>query len=347
MKEGKKIQNSWDNLLIGFLSVVIIYLLYTFSKAIWDNGILEQMDFTLFQAFVTMFMSILLEAFPFIMLGVVISSIIQIFVSEELIARIIPKNLVLGILLGVAAGFLFPVCDCSVIPVVRRLMKKGVPVYIAITFMLCAPIVNPVVLLATNYAFSNIMPEMLFLRTFLGIGIAIVIANLIDVMMENKKVLRPEIHDDDNHCSCSGCHRHETEKSKLSEMIRHAGQEFFDVGGYLIIGALLASISQVFLPREILMGIGQNEAISILVMMVFAYSISLCSTSDSFIAKTFVTQFTTGSIMGFLILGPMLDIKNTIVLFGNFKKEFVIKLIGLIFIITFLVVYTVDKFIGF
>ena len=103
-----------------------------------------------------------------------------------------------------------------------------------------------------------------------------------------------------------------------------------------MLGALIASLVQVLLPRNILMLFNNNQVLSIAVLMLFAYLISLCSTSDSFVGKSLLSTFSTTSIMAYLLLGPMIDIKNTIVLFGNYKKSFVITLISLIFIVIFI-----------
>ena len=118
--------------------------------------------------FTITFVSIFLEAIPFVMIGVIISSIIQMFVSEELLARIIPKNKLVGILIASLMGIIFPVCECAIIPVARRLIKKGLPLYLGITFMLAVPIVNPVTLLSTYYAFAQ-KPEFVVLRGYIWI----------------------------------------------------------------------------------------------------------------------------------------------------------------------------------
>ena len=109
----------------------------------------------------------------------------------------------------------------------------------------------------------------------------------------------------------------------------------FDVVKYLMFGALIASLIQVLLPRDMLVMFNNNQVLSIIVLMIFAYLISLCSTSDSFVGKSLMSIFSNGSIMAYLLLGPMIDIKNTFVLFGNYKKSFVITLISLIFIVVF------------
>ncbi|MDT3698212.1 MAG: permease [Thermincola sp.] len=339
--------SSKSYLSFGVKILLLLFLVQFLFNPVWRTGIVKNVDYQMVQMFTTIFVSILLEAFPFILLGVIISSLIQVFVSEEFIARVIPKNGIKGVLLGTILGFFFPVCDCSVIPVVRRLIQKGVPVYIALIFMLCAPIINPVVLLATNYAFNNALPQMVFYRSFLGVFLAVVIAYVLHKMTGNNPILKSS-HHYHSHCGCDSCHHdHSPKRNGIITILSHVEQEFFDVAKYLIMGAFIASLSQVILPRDVLLGAGQNKGLSTFIMMFFSYVISLCSTSDSFIARTFIGQFTNSSILGFLILGPMLDIKNTIVLLGNFKTKFVVSFLIVTFVVVFAGVYLADFLIGY
>ena len=105
---------------------------------------------------------------------------------------------------------------------------------------------------------------------------------------------------------------------------------FFEVVKYLMFGALIASIVQVTLPRNLLIEFNSNKALSIIILMLFAYLISLCSTSDSFVGKSLLTSFTTSSVVAYLLL-------------GNYKKSFVITLISLIFITIFIISLVVIK----
>lgn len=290
------------------------------------------------------FTSILFESIPFLLLGAIISSIIETYVSNETMARIIPKNKVLGSFVGIFLGFFLPACDCAVIPVSKRLLKKKVPINVAVSFMLASPIINPVVLLSTYYAFYNKNPEIFWYRLLFGIVIALIIGIIIGIVFKDKKVIKNELleDDDEDHCCC-GCedHHHEhhhkhTLKHDFLSICKHTANDFFEVVKYLMFGALVASIVQVMLPRNVLLVFDNNQVLSIIVLMLFAYLISLCSTSDSFIGKSLLSSFSKGSIMAYLLLGPMIDVKNTFVLLGNYKKNFVITLISLIFVITFI-----------
>ncbi|MDD2376720.1 MAG: permease [Clostridia bacterium] len=298
------------------------------------------------------FISIILEAFPFIMLGVIISAIIQEYVSDDFIPKVMPKNPILGALVGVVMGCLIPVCDCAVIPVARRLIKKGIPLNVGVTFMLASPIINPIVIIATIYSFGATIPSMVIYRSLLGMAIAIVIGLIISMTTKKNEIFLNEkvtfrkkhIHTHSCSCECGQVDNNELSQTnknrignRLIRIIEHSKDEFFEITKYLIIGCLIASCAQVLIPREVLISINGNGIIPVVILMLFAYLISLCSTSDSFVAKTFTSHFSNNSILAFLLLGPMIDIKNTIVLLGNYNKKFVIKLISLIFIFIFIV----------
>lgn len=285
------------------------------------------------------FLSIFFESMPFLLLGSFISSIIETYVSNETIAKIIPKNKILGSLVGIFLGFFLPACDCAVIPVSKRLLKKKVPINVAISFMLSSPIINPVVILSTYYAFYKTNPNIFYSRILLGIGISLIIGIIMGIIFKDKDVLNKFNLDEE--CDCEHCAHHED--NKLISIFKHTAYDFFDVVKYLMFGALIASLIQVLLPRNILMLFNNSNILSIIVLMIFAYLISLCSTSDSFVGKSLLSSFNETSIIAYLLLGPMIDIKNTMVLLGNFKKKFVITLISLIFIIIFITSILVVK----
>lgn len=286
------------------------------------------------------FISIFFESLPFLLLGSIISSVIETYVSNETIEKLIPQNKILGSIVGVILGFFIPACDCAVIPISKRLLKKKVPINVAISFMLASPIINPVVLLSTYYAFFKTNPSIFWYRLIFGILIALIIGIIMGIIFGKKDII---INDSDEELHCEHCHsahcecEHEHEQSKLESIIKHTAFDFFDVVKFLMFGALIASLVQVLLPRSVLNIFNENTILSVFALMLFAYLISLCSTSDSFVGKSLLSSFSQTSIIAYLLLGPMIDIKNTIVLLGNYKKSFVVTLISLIFIIIFAV----------
>lgn len=279
------------------------------------------------------FLSIFFEALPFLLLGSIISSIIEKYVSNEKIASIIPKNPILGSLFGIFLGFFLPACDCAVIPITKRLIKKKVPINVAVSFMLASPIINPVVLLSTYYAFYSTNPKIFWARFILGILVAVVVSSILGLIFKNDFVVKNSIEEIEEECSC--CHHHH--ENAFLEIVNHTMSDLFDVLKYMIFGALIASFVQVYMPRSVITVFNSNNYLSIIVLMLFAYLLSLCSTSDSFIGKSLINSFTKSSVVAYLLLGPMIDVKNTIVLVGNFKKKFTIHLIVLIFVVVFII----------
>lgn len=270
----------------------------------------------------TIFISILIEALPFILLGVLISGIIQIFVTEEMMARIIPKNKILAVLSASFIGAIFPACECGIVPITRRLMAKGVPLYAAIPFMLTGPVINPIVLFSTYIAFGNNWGMVLY-RGGIALLVALIVGGLLSIQFKDSQ-LKNDVAD----------HVHQKSfKGKFMGMLKHSIDELFSVGKFLILGAFVAAFIQTMVKTSTLLDIGQGPLSSNLVMMGLAYVLSLCSEADAFVAASFRSTFSTGSLVAFLVFGPMLDIKNTLMLLGTFKAKFVLYLMGYITIL--------------
>ncbi|MGG0463524.1 permease [Priestia aryabhattai] len=280
----------------------------------------------------SIFLSIVLEAIPFILLGVFASALIQVFVSEEFIQRLIPKNPYIALLPAVLVSALLPVCECAIIPVIRQLLKKGMPLHIGIVILVGAPILNPVVFAATFYAFQS-NTSIVYSRMGLAAVACLLIGLSVYVFFKNSNQLR-HVH----------VHEHVHEKvnvgNKLKQTLYHASDEFFDMGKYLLFGALVASLFQTFLDRQLLTNLASNDYMSSAVMMGFAYVLSLCSEADAFVASSFSHTFSPTALLAFLLYGPMMDFKNTIMLLSFFKKRFACSLILIITGIVYLIVMT-------
>ena len=322
-----------DKLFAAFIILVAGYLFFSVFRSVDFSA--SSIDLSWLQVLNTVFLSILIQAFPFILFGVFVSAIIQVFVSSETIVKLFPRKKGLGFVAAALVGLFFPVCDCAIIPVAARLVKKGVPIPTAVTFMLAAPIVNPIVIASTLYAFPG-QPSIAFYRVYLGITVALAVGLIFLFFPEaNTSVLNGF---DNFTCKCGYCGdrgRPQNIWSKIEAIFKHAGAEFFEVGRYLIVGAFLSSIFQTMVPKDILASLGGDYIAALLIMMLSAFVLSVCSTSDAFIARTFVSQFPMGAVMGFMILGPMLDIKNLLMLMGSFRKRFVAKLVLVVFGLSF------------
>lgn len=275
----------------------------------------------------SIFISILIEAIPFVLIGVFISGLIQMFVTEEMMAKIIPQNRFLAVLSGTFAGVLFPACECGIVPIARRLLLKGVPLHAAVAFMLTAPIINPIVLFSTFIAFGNKW-DVVFYRGGLAIAVSLIAGLIISYQFKGNQLIENGTRGHHHHA-----HVNQSFLQKLGGTLRHAVDEFFSVGKYLIIGAFVAAAMQTYIKTSTLLAIGQNDVSSSLVMMGLSFVLSLCSEVDAFIASSFSSTFSLGSLIAFLVFGAMVDIKNLLMMLGIFKKRFVFVLIAYIAVI--------------
>ncbi|UQZ36024.1 hypothetical protein C2I18_22330 [Paenibacillus sp. PK3_47] len=279
--------------------------------------------------FKTSFIGILLEAMPFVLLGALLSSLLRVFVPDETISRWIPRHPVPAILAGCMLGIIFPVCECGMIPLVRRLMHKGMPLYVAVVFILSGPVLNPVVYGATLTAFRS-HPGLAYARMGLAFAVAALIGFIIYATVK-KTPLRLSIPRESLEP-----HHGNTPGGRLVAIFVHTSDEFFEMGKYLIIGCLLTAGIQSFMDHGSLAAIGGQPLGSYLFMMGLAFVLSLCSTSDAFVASTFLHTFPSGSLLAFMVLGPMLDLKNSLMLLSLFKTKFALYLFFLIFSTVFI-----------
>ena len=352
-KKGNKLNNS--------LLLIAIFLFLYFLYLLFEKNILKKEDISTFN---TIFLSIIIQAFPFMLIGILVSSIMHVFIPDNIVVKVFPKKFGLGYISAMFLGLLFPVCECAIVPVTRRLIKKGVPFPIALTFMFSAPIINPIVIVSTLYAFPG-NPEYALIRVVAGLIVAFLIGLIFMIFFNKNNILLENInveencsccsheheeheHNHEENCSCCSHeheeneHNHEENKSsfvlKLKQLFLHAGEEFFGVGKYLLIGAIITSLSQIIIPKSVFENVSENFILSLAIMMSLAFAFSACSTSDAFLARSYIGKFPIGSILGFLIFGPMMDLKNILMLMHGFKKSFIIKLTFVIVIVNIFII---------
>ncbi|MCB0207120.1 MAG: permease [Caldilineae bacterium] len=291
------------------------------------NVVLERL-----QVFVTIFLGIFIEAVPFLLAGSVVAGLIEIFLGRETLHRIVPHQPILAALAGTSMGMVFPVCECGVVPVTRRLYGKGLALPVGIAFLMAAPVINPVVMLSTYAAFgwSPILVGRIaftFVIAF-SIGLIFQLARRDEVLLPTTE--HPEDAMDEPPAVSSG--EHPTIRQRLPSALRVAGDDFLDMTRYLVIGCLLAAAMQTLIPQSTLTAIGQGPVTSVIVMLALAFVLSVCSTVDAFVALAFVGTFTPASILAFLVFGPMVDIKSTAMFLGVFQRRKVAYLVLLPFV---------------
>ncbi|MBI9074493.1 MAG: permease [Desulfatibacillum sp.] len=290
-----------------------------------------------FRTFSIIFSSIVLEAFPFMLLGALIGGLIEVFVPRERIAGILPKRPLLTVFLAAALGLVFPVCECAIVPVVRRLIKKGLPLGAAIAYLLGGPIVNPLVAASTLVAYAMTW-QAAFTRLAIGYAIAASAGLLMDMFFTREQAILPENRADHGGCDCrNGCEASGTFLQRLYAGLVHGARDFFDIGRFLIMGAFVAALLQTMVSRDIFASAMGIPLLSILLMMVLAVVLSLCSEADAFVAASFrFSGMPFSAQMGFMVLGPMLDIKLVLMYLSLFRKRAIIALSSLTVLLVFL-----------
>jgi len=296
--------------------------------------------------FTTRFLGIFIEAVAFLLLGSLVSGLIAVFVSNDDITRLMPRNPVAAVLVGSLLGFIFPVCECGVVPVTRRLYQKGLPVSVGVTFLLAAPVINPIVLASTYAAFnqSPYFVPILVGRYVITLIMAVSIGLLFTLQNRPQRLLNPRA----LATLAGGSHAVGSLPRAgriallpgLREAMRLAGDDFFDMGRYLVLGTVLAAAMQTFVPQEALRGLAVHPIQSVLAMAALAFILSLCSTTDAILALSFAnpaTGFTVGSLLTFLTFGPMVDIKSTMMYLGIFSRKTVLYMVLLPLLISVLV----------
>jgi uncharacterized protein len=279
--------------------------------------------------FATVFLGIFIEALPYLLIGTFISGLVEVFIDRDQLTRVISKRSVPAAVTGALMGLVFPVCECGVIPLARRLFHKGLPLGAGIAFLLAAPVLNPIVILSTAAAFG--WGSMLLWRLGFTLLIAIVVGLVFSIERDTSNILLGSLR-------ISHEHEHAASGSSFGEKIQRAlaicADEFFEMGRYLITGAMLAALLQTFIPQSALLAVGSGPVLSVLVMQVLAIILSICSTVDAFVALGFTGAFSFGSILSFLVFGPMVDIKSMFMYLQVFRRRPVIYLVILPFLMS-------------
>lgn len=284
--------------------------------------------------FSTRFLGIFIEAAPFLLLGTVTSGLIEVFIKPEDITRLLPRRAVPATIAGAFMGFAFPVCECGVVPVVRRLYNKGLPISVGIAFLLAAPVMNPIVLVSTYIAFG--WGPVLIGRFVITAIVATSVGLIFAAKANNSDLLLPTSEWHTPPSSSKNSERPNLWRG-LQQAIFLSGDEFFEMGRFLIIGSMLAAGMQTFVAQDVLLSLGSGPIASVFIMQVFAFVLSVCSTVDAFLALAFAGTFTTGSVLAFLTFGPMVDIKSMLMFLGVFKRRVVFYLILMPFLMTLLI----------
>lgn len=290
------------------------------------------------QDFAYAFLSVLLEGIPFILLGTLLSGLIDQFLPSKTMTRFLPRNPFLGICVSGAMGLLFPMCECGIVPVIRRLIAKGLPVSNAMAYMLAAPVVNPIVIVSTYAAFRG---QGAIEMTVLRLGLSYLVAVIVGLAVLNLplgSVLKRSVLASVTLTPETGVTGRRNFPGRLIAAMHVGVKDFLDVSVYFVIGVAIASVFSTAVNQESILPLALNNWLAVASLMGLAGILSLCSTSDAFIAATFIA-FPGIAKLAFLVFGPMMDLKLLFIYSAVFAKRFVIGLaVGLFVLIGLLCV---------
>ncbi|WDH80374.1 permease [Microbacterium esteraromaticum] len=302
---------------IGLAIVAALVIIDVFVPTLFPTALPDRA-----QDGLTLSISVLIEALPWVMLGVVLSIVVQVWMPADVLQRWLPRNAwarraVLSLL-----GMFIPVCECGNVPFARGLMMRGLAPSEALTFLIAAPIVNPIVILTTHAAFG--WDDGILVARLVG---GYLIANLIGWIFSRHRdpqaMLTARFVD-----TCEQV-AHEPGSPVRRSLVQFL-VELRAVMPALVIGSALAGAVQVLVPRDVLLAIGSNPVLSILAMVALAMTVAICSNVDAFFALSFASTFSAGALIAFLIVGPLVDVKMIALLRTTYTTRVIAGVVGVV-----------------
>jgi uncharacterized protein len=309
--DGHRREARWD-LGIGVVVAVIV------AAAALRPLLQDLLDRPAVAHWATIFVAITVQAMPFLVLGITVSAAIAAFVPDNFLPRVLPDRPALAVPVAAVAGAALPGCECGSVPIAGRLVQRGALPAAALTFLLSAPAINPVVLVSTAVAFPG-NPEVVAARAVASL-LAATVVGLIWARFGNDKFLE------------RARRRHTHDGPPLSVLVETAQHDLLQAGGFLIIGAATAATLQTVVPRSILDGVASSGLASVLALAGLAVVMAICSEADAFVAAS-LTQFSLTARLAFMVVGPMVDVKLIALQTGTFGGRFAVRFAPLTFVV--------------
>jgi len=286
---------------------VAVVALVVVAAAVFRPLLQDLLDQPAIAHWATVFVAIVVQAMPFLVLGVTISAAVAAFVPDDLLGRALPSRPGLAVPAAAAAGVALPGCECGSVPIAARLVDRGMLPAAALAFLLSAPAINPIVLVATAVAFPG-RPEVVLAR-FLASLLAATVVGLVWARTGRDDLLHV------------ARRRHIGDARPLDVMFATAQHDLLNAGGFLIIGAATAATLQTVVPRSALDSLGNAGILAFVAMSGLAVIMAICSEADAFVAASFTAVPLTARL-AFMVVGPMVDVKLIALQAGTFGRAF-------------------------
>jgi uncharacterized membrane protein YraQ (UPF0718 family) len=238
-----------------------------------------------------------------------------------------PRRPIWAVLVSSLFGLLAPVCDCGAIPLGRRFIAKGVPIYAAVSFVIAAPVINPVVLFSTALAFQGNV-GVVALRMGMTLSVALCVGLLASRILRVRGADLPTLaeHSPAGDTDKDGAPA-QVGSTKLVALAGHASAEYFDIMFFIVLGALFTAASQTLVPRGDLTALGSQRVISVLALMPIASILSICSEADAFVARAFASTFSLGAVLAFMTIGQIVDLRNGLLLWRTLGSRLALLIV--------------------
>lgn len=289
--------------------------------AVSQSWLVQRLDSPALATWSTIFVAIVVQSIPFLVGGVILAAIIATLLSERALRTMVPANPALGVPVAGLAGVALPGCECASVPVASSLIGRGVAPAVALTFLLAAPAVNPVVLVSTAVAFPG-QPEIVLAR-FLA---SLLTATAVGWLWLRYAGRVPMLHRRPVHDHGTGTVR------AFAASIRH---DFIHAGGFLVLGAMIAAAINTFVPREIIDSVAGSALLAVVTLAAFAFVVALCSEADAFVAAS-LNAFSDTAKLVFMVVGPAMDVKLASMESGQFGGAFAARFVPLVIVVAVL-----------
>jgi uncharacterized protein len=283
-----------------------------------QRPIVQALDWPMFQTWSTVFVSLVVQATPFLVMGVVLSAGIAAFVPASFFTRVLPRSPALAVPAAGAAGMVLPGCECASVPVAGSLVRRGVAPAAALAFLLSAPAINPIVLASTAVAFPG-QPEVVLARFVASLATAVVVGWVWLRVGRGEWLRTPRSF------AAEGASRAETFRQTAQHDLLHAG-------GFLVLGAMVAAALNVWVPVEVIDAVAERPWLAVLALALLAVVVSICSEADAFVAAS-LTAFPMTARLAFMVVGPAVDLKLVAMQAGTFGRSFAVRFAPLTFLV--------------